>query len=182
MTNITKISFTAVELFTLDIDWFASDSEGNIGHFTSVGTPLIPEKVVVSKDITETVFTYIENLPQLTGEFTLSKHLQRWRTFSNEKQYQRYILASSEFAERGCFSFDCRAVHPKYPGPYFVVAIPSVPLKLNALPKEIAECIQLLTFPFPFDESTVIGLDEFLIQKWIQIDKEFRIQIGALTL
>lgn len=143
--------YTLDELTGLDLDWFALDSMGHVGHFASNGTDLVPLAVIQRKKENELLGDYFYSLPHSKGAFsTPSSDSNGWRQLLSKDNEVRYIAGFAEWAERGLFSYDCKRDKGDVFGPYFLIAVPSSPLSVGDLPHHIRRYVSVTRFPFAF--------------------------------
>lgn len=148
--------FNEEELETLDIDWVAVDSVGNIGNFCSAGIGFLPQSILSSKENSIFVGDYIDSLsicsePVLVESF-LTKHEK-----ANVVQLKYFL----DIASKGVYAFDACCVNGKFKG-YRPIAIPKKPLKLDVLPEDVKVCIsKAILRGHAFDESLLINQEMF---------------------
>jgi hypothetical protein len=149
-----------VEEETQDLDWFGVDDTGGIAHFASGGRGFLPPSVKASR----------LNLTRLTAFFrqhlsangvgiestSLSSHLQ----FTSEVQKAIYLADYSRMGAKGLYSFDC-VVGPKRPSSYFVVIKPSRPLKVDDLPDDIRQILNITHYAGTFRTLDLVNENEF---------------------
>lgn len=104
------------ELWGQEFDWFAVDSAGHIGLFSSAGSGLVPEHVRGFGEPYEHVATLLE----------ISRLEHTWQ----------------DAARAGLHAYDCR-VHR---GPYRRVGRPEAPLRFENLPEEIRAVVGLARY------------------------------------
>lgn len=134
------VAFTQLEQYYSDLDWFAVDKDGKIGHFTTGGNKLLPPTIAKSKETWRKLLNYFEKIElihDVEKSPDLDKHLSQISFKSLDKFLESYKLMSS----KGLYSFNC------YPSnfdkrPYFLVTIPKVELTFEKLPNEIRLILQ----------------------------------------
>jgi hypothetical protein len=140
-----------------DIDWFALDQEGFIGHFASGGFGGLPRSVAASKEDLEKVFSYFKNQPlNATAASPSSKALASVAT-KDEKGKAKFFKSYLEMASRGLYSFNF-VIIGKRPAPYYLVARPAKPLHVNDLPDAIKTILRRTILPviFTIDEGVSV--------------------------
>ena len=104
-----------------ELDWFATDINGNIGVFSAVMNAQIPESVKASYDNYIRLNRWIESLPLFTSAIL---------TTSEAGDFSSWIL----YAEKGLFAFDFQDIHRLKPKKqYDLIARPVNPLNINNL-------------------------------------------------
>ena len=147
----------SAKLLGLDIDWFAVDCDGSLGHFTSNGTLIVPpavrEKIEFWKEITHRLL----EIPESEGSSNLHQNAETWEPWLRSAEASKrseYYGVSEEWSNRGFFSFDCPR---KLDGnPYFMVTSPRVPRPISDLQPEIKYAIGNLRFGFSFSTCELI--------------------------
>lgn len=130
-----------------EFDWFAVDSEGNIGHFSTAGFGPTPHTVEIeSHDSAYEFFCGLEEL----GDYEL---LTRRGGSNNDWIHT---------AKCGVFSYDWK--HGE--GPYLMIARPKVPIKLSALPTWVQTvCQQVCLNTLSFPEHLSIRVEDYFERK-----------------
>lgn len=117
------------DVFGFEFDWFAVDQDGHIGHFSSAGYGAIPQAVLEHPDAQEQVAAYFQEQPKQTGaELMISTGgtLDDWLAM----------------AHQGIFSYDFK----HWDGPYQLIARPTRPTVLSALPTHIQQLVRHVCF------------------------------------
>lgn len=116
-----------------EFDWFAVDSVGHVGHFSTAGFGPVPLPVLdrldpVGADELWSLGERLLELPEV-GEATghLPGRIDDWL----------------ELARRGLFGFDWQ----HWSGPYRRAATPSIPLVVAALPTDLQRLVRLIEWP-----------------------------------
>jgi hypothetical protein len=86
---------------------------------------------------------------------SLSSHSQ----FKSEAQKTTYLADYSRMGAKGLFSLDC-VIGPKRPSNYFMVVTPSCPLKVNDLPNEIRQILNMTRYEGKFCSVEMIKENE----------------------
>jgi hypothetical protein len=129
-----------IDVETQDLDWFAIDKEGAVGHFTTGGFGVLPRPAASSYgDLKKLLGFFRETLAPATTA-SISNNLQSHKQFNNDSAKSRYLHDSIAMASRGLFSFDC--CYGNRPTGYFKVTLPSKPLHFSSLPVEIQQILK----------------------------------------
>lgn len=141
MTNINspfeldENFFQRKQFYGWDFSWYAVDSIGSIGQFTS-GYAAIPERIFYDKAEYVKIDDYFQNLPFVTKS-SLS------RKFENIKHLSPNVFATPlKDATRGLYVFEEKLDRSNY---YELCAIPDDELKIEKLPKEIQDYLSSFT-------------------------------------
>lgn len=132
------------EILNGEFDWFASDNNGHIAHFSSGGTHIAPLSVKNNLDNQVRLEGLLKELPIVTKAIIKSKdHNNDWYSF----------------AQKGIFSYDIK----HWDGPYFLVAAPEKPIRLYSLPKEVQSLLkQVCIQTSEFRQLSEINVKDFL--------------------
>jgi hypothetical protein len=152
------------EEFTRDWDWYAADSKGLIGHFTSAGFRQLPSSIRADLEATEACLEYFERGAKLRCGYTVSEDLESHvGTFPNPDKRERYLRSFIQMASKGLYSFDTK---PLWTGPgfYLLVARPDLPLRLDTLPLSIAEIVRKTRYPLSFENA--LRIEESETHQW----------------
>jgi hypothetical protein len=141
------MSNVARNLEGIDVAWLAMDSFGHIGVFTTGGKGPIPRTALPTVESAE---ESVALLPEVSGT-ELHARLSR---------PDDYVA----FSKRGIFAFDWVDVHrvdADASNAYELIASPTVPVKLEALPAEVRALASATAFPnLAFIMSKTITLAE----------------------
>ncbi len=150
-------AFTEDEQWYSDLDCFAVDKNGRIGHFTSVGWRLLPPTIAKNKEDWQTVLDYFKSLPKQQNSYTICPKLQRHIDKKSIGSLTGYIKPSAEMSSRGLYAFD--SYEDSYDErPYFRVTLPNNELSFENLPDKIKEILKRQKFDdVNFIEDTVIS-------------------------
>lgn len=144
---------------SIDIDWFAIDSEGVIVHFASGGGKL-PESVALHKEDTEMVSKFFRSLREVDSEVNISPKLPTYISFSSREEESRYLQDFCSMSKRGMFSFDKSSPGDFENINYHLVSYPKDILKLERLPEEIASIVQRTKLKTRASEIFNLSIDE----------------------
>lgn len=150
-------SFSLIDLQTEDLDWFGVDSIGEVGHFTSAGTVLLPARVIQSRENLDEAYQCFERLPRFSKALLAPEVEVWWKGWATDGIRKGHWEAFSEWAERGLYTFDCLIWDRK--GPYYMVAFPESPLLEASLPPKVAKYLGEFRFPFRFRDLFTQGLN-----------------------
>ena len=131
---------------TTDLDWFAIDQQGFIGHFTTGGAGALPRSVASSKEDLESVCKYFRSLPLNATVPLASQKAMAVLATKNDQAREKYLRDFLQMASRGLYSFDYQPTG-KRPSPYFLVARPEQPLHFNDIPPEIQGLLKKIVLP-----------------------------------
>jgi hypothetical protein len=122
-----------------DVDWFATDSVGQLAHFTSAGHAPIPSSIV--RDDLVKIHQMVLQLPcDFSSEVEIMSDV--------EVEYYRKMLR--DMAGRGFFCFDAAEPDSRI---YVCVARPMRPVTLSQLPAALQEILSKAQLDCRFDES-----------------------------
>jgi hypothetical protein len=103
-----------------DVEWYALDEDDCVGMLTSGGMGPIPRTVFRGLETHLALASWLDNLPPRGSHELLIRYPD--------------VTDYAQAADRGLFAFDYESEGPAGEG-YRLVARPSAPLLLNALPK-----------------------------------------------
>ena len=153
------MNISDVEEEITDLDWFAPDKEGAIGHFTTGGFGVLPRSVASSKEDLERVSKYFNSLPPNRGAPILSAKAKEIIATKDEKARTAYLQDYLKAASRGLYSFNYQHIGRR-PAPYFLVAIPERPLYVTDLPLDIQEVLKRTILPNVFSAQPTVAVDD----------------------
>lgn len=133
-------AFSEQEQYYSDLDWFAVDKDGKIGHFTTGGDKLLPPTISSSKENWKKLLNYFEQLEAIY-EFEKSPDLEKHLSQLSFKSLDKFLESYKSMSSRGLYSFN------SYPSnfdknPYFLVTFPKIELTFESLPGEIRLILQ----------------------------------------
>jgi hypothetical protein len=120
-----------------DADWFAVDSKGNLGHFTSAGCPFIPKFFQAHLDALLRLQRVVANLRDVGGYRFMTKR-------EPGCQYESW----TDTARKGLFGYDYDLYHLTG---YILLTVPDCPIHVEDLPA-LLSC-DLPVFPGTFDDQ-----------------------------
>jgi hypothetical protein len=123
-----------------DLDWFALDEEGTIGHFATGGCGALPRSIASSREDLQKVTLYFRNHTAIASP-VVSHSIDSYISLKDNESKARYLRDFLKMSSQGLFSFDCMRAR-KRPTGYFQVARPSVALYATALPLEIRQILE----------------------------------------
>ncbi len=127
--------FTENEQYSLDLEWFALDSEGNIGSFLSGGL-LLPESVASDKESLLMVLSYMSRLPCERSEVILNPDLNRYTGYMSMDKKNTYDRVFGSTVRKGIFAFNRDEMTVALRG-YFCVAKPTKVLSVSDVPDAV---------------------------------------------
>lgn len=146
------------DLVVFDLDWFAVDSEGYVGHFATGGQGGVPTSVRSSKPRLDRLVTYFKTVAPSTGRGCLAATIQEYKNADPNKLNLSLFF---HMASRGLYSFDVILGQPR-PCPYTIIARPESPIQVADLPQEIQEELKRTrSATIRFAESLLFHADVF---------------------
>jgi hypothetical protein len=148
-------AFTEDEQWDSDLDWFAIDRDGKIGHFTSVGWRLLPPSIASSKENLGKIFDYFDQM-EIKNGYLVCPNLQTHLAKLSIDTFDKYVRSFAEMSSRGLYSYDSYD-YSHDNRPYFRVTIPKSELRLDDLPQDIKDILENLGMnEISFAEDSVI--------------------------
>lgn len=126
---------------TQDLDWFAIDGEGAIGHFATGGCGALPRSIASSLEDLQKVTMYFKERVEAFTMPVVSESINSFILFRDEEAKARYLEDFIKMASQGLFSFDFLRTGTR-PAGYFRVAKPNVSLQARSLPQEICQILE----------------------------------------
>ena len=152
---------TDLEEETLDLKWFSVDDSGEIAHFASGGRGFLPPSVKASKSNLDRLKTFFRKDLSPNGIGIVSANLLLHEHFESEAEKTRYLEFFSQNATKGLYSFDC-FIDATRPTGYFLVVTPSRPLKVDDLPHDIRQILNLTHYAGKFCGTDLVKENEIL--------------------
>jgi hypothetical protein len=160
-----------------DYDWFAVDSEGQVGHFTTGGMGKLPRAVAASSDDLRLITGFFRSTLSPSTEARLAPKAREAANNANwRKGWTRPMDAKAalghcfqdfmQMASRGLYSFDhsyaldCNSPRTRPCPLYYRIAIPTKPLHAIDLPMNV----QTILNRFVFAESDFSNDDEIRVK------------------
>ena len=120
-----------------DLDWFAVDGEGAVGHFTTAGAVPLPRCAARSKENLERLVTHFLAREACTAAVIDPDALANAGMLDSDAASRDWFFGDFlAMARRGLYSYNVFMRTPPAAG-YYRVAVPSVPLHVDQLPAEI---------------------------------------------
>ena len=124
----------------IDVDWYAIDSVGHIGYFTSAGISAIPSSIVViSKKLPWLHERFIALPTTFSPEVVIDAAL-RHRT-PHPDMLDGFVAYRKEIENMGKRGIYCYDAHPDGDLGYLRLVTPTRPLHLDALPENVRTCV-----------------------------------------
>ena len=147
-----------------DLDWFALDAQGAVGHFTTGGCGGLPRSVAASREDLDRLRDYFLSLPE-TGAAILNPNrassLPLFRPRAPDPAAQ--LRPWTATAARGLYAYDYVEDRRRRPRPYAQVARPELPLHADELPDEIRSILERTVLrDVVFASDDVIALKSLL--------------------
>jgi len=125
----------------LDLDWFGTDEVGAIARFTTGGRGMMPAAAASSAEDLETLQRFLENeLPSICTAIC-NPSIDRYATFRNNEDKNRYVSEACRMSSRGLYCYDCMISRVRPTG-YFRISKPSRPLTFAELPLNIQQVLE----------------------------------------
>jgi hypothetical protein len=129
-----------------DLDWFCVDKAGNIGHFATAGIVPLPRAVAECNEALTALAQYFYERDASTEAIIDPQALLNAGKIGSDPVSQNLFLRDfREMARRGLYSYDAFMRGPSAPE-YHRVAVPVIPLPVDALPPAIRELLAAVTF------------------------------------
>jgi hypothetical protein len=145
---------------TLDLDWFALDAHGLVGHFAAGGMGVLPRSVATSAEDLKTVTDFFRKQVSPVTSPIVNPALGSYIELVDAESRVRYLQDYTDMASRGLFSFDFLQTR-KRPGGYFQVAHPAKALNFLTLPEQIRDILQKTVLDrVSFGTSNELAVDE----------------------
>ncbi len=142
-----------------DIDWFALDSEGMIGHFASGGGG-VPE--FVDEETTALLTDFFRSLPAVeNNEVNISPQLEKYRVFISQQEKERYLKGFIFMAQRGIYAYDKTVLGNQSDPRYHLVVVPQIELNASEIPLSISEKLQTVLLKRAFKEVLIVSIMDF---------------------
>jgi hypothetical protein len=127
-----------------DLDWFAVDRDGHVGHFSSFGSGCIPRTIAQDVEGYAAVLEYFERAMALTVPVP-----------AETEEATGNIAPWLEMAAKGLYSYDTARPGAKE-HPYHLVARPTEALRVSDLPLAISVVLRRTTLATRFALAAVI--------------------------
>lgn len=154
MTEINEM-----DEFDRDWDWFAVDTDGSIGHFTSAGQQALPKSVKRDRESALRLMEYFLKEAPKSVSYTVHPEAEKrsggWR---NEFERNRYLNSFVNMAATGLFSHDTE-MYGRDTG-YFLIGVPQHPLLIHELPPEIRDLLTRTQSTCSFGQSPYIPAED----------------------
>ncbi len=151
-------TITLNEQLDRDWDWYASDREGMIGHFTTAGMRRLPKTIEQDRDTALRLIHYFDIEAPKSFSYVVRAGVEvdagGWR---DESVRRRYLASFVDMASAGLFSYN---TFLSGPGKYYLVAFPEKPIHIDQLPLEIRDLAIRTQSPYPFAKTTYISEEE----------------------
>jgi hypothetical protein len=147
-----------------DLDWFALDAQGAVGHFTTGGCGALPRSVAASREDLDAVRAFLMGLAETTAAIVNPNRAESIPLFPSVKPVPVAQLRPwTATAARGMYAYDYVEDRKRRPRPYLLVARPELPLKAEELPGEFRAVLERTVLrDIVFARDDVIGLGSLL--------------------
>jgi hypothetical protein len=115
------------ELYGWEFDWFAIDSDGHIGHFSSAGHGFIPQVALEDTEAQSRLRKYLLESAGTTSAVLVT---------DRGGDYSEWL----KIVSHGIFSYDFEIYH----GPYALIARPVKARLISEFPENIQATIQII--------------------------------------
>ena len=143
--SLAPPGFDTSPLAGMDFSWLAVDADGHVAWLVTFGSAVVPKWVEAQRGDFADAEAALARLPE-TGDCSAretSPSIEQWL----------------DVARRGVFAFDWDV----YRGPYRLLAAPTHPLNIEALPPELAGLARRTRFTgLCFRERLALGLQDVL--------------------
>ena len=145
-----------------DYDWFAIDSQGNIGHFASNGG-ILPESIATSAEDLQLLVEYFKLSKVKTG-FRLAPTFSYPPDIKSTEQKENFVSGFTSYSDCGLYSFD--RYEPNYRRDlsrqnYIPISQPNKPISVNQLPETIQIVLSKVICNCNFHFAETIDLAQF---------------------
>lgn len=148
------------EEFACDWDWFAVDTDGHIGHFTTAGLRPLPKSVKRDKKESELLIQYFEK-SKPTSNFLIRPQAKfdsgGWGLGGKD----RYIKSFADMSTKGLFSYDTEMIRAPI-ARYYLVTVPERPLQIDEVPDVIRKLLRRTMASVKFVQTGYIPESETL--------------------
>ena len=132
------MEYTIEDQFSIDIDWFFIDQQGNVGHVASGGGQF-PVSISKSKEMCELLQSFFERYDLVSlNKFSINSELKKIVGFNNSYEETKYLKDFILMAQKGLYSFDKTILGNFIDDNYHLVAKPLNPLNIKMLPDDIS--------------------------------------------
>jgi hypothetical protein len=148
----------------VDLDWFAVDSQGSVGHFTTGGCGALPRSAAASRQDLDAVRAFVLGSPETTLAIVNPHRSASIRLFPTVKSEPVAPLRPwTATAARGLYAYDFIDDRRRRPRPYLLVARPELPLHADELPPDIRAIVaRTVLRDVVFAHDDVIGMASLL--------------------
>jgi hypothetical protein len=134
-----------IDLEGLDLAWFATDSLGYIGFFTTGGWGPVPRSAIVSRASLDKLHRYFF---KEAHRQTASADAPGWEAragISQEDARANPIRNQQwrDMAEKGLYAYDAYQ-HRNHPAAYFKRATPTIPIRVDDLPEDVRQLLNTI--------------------------------------
>ena len=146
--TIDMMSISSIEESDRDWDWYASDPDAMVGHFTTAGIRGLPRTVRQDREAAFRLIHYFDVEAPKSAAYVVRPEVEMdvggWK---DAKARSWYLSSFEDMASKGLFSYD---TFLSGPDEYHLVAFAQVPLHISELPPDIRELVKRTKSPHRF--------------------------------
>ncbi len=146
---------------TTDIDWFAIDINGFVGHFSSQGS-CIPENLPDSIEEVNAISQFMFELPFECEEIIPNPRIEDYVQFESRIGRKTYFEEFDEVVMRRLFAFDKTEPIDSDDHRFHLAASPGNPMVVDELPNKISEALKKMKFDMDFQKDYSVDVSEYL--------------------
>lgn len=148
---------------SVDMDWFAVDSYGNIAHFASGGYGMVPFFSKLEVDNVDPIFETFFLSEEFTETIIFESNLP---SFTNDDQKKIYLSSYEKMSRKGFFSFDVGG-DEVISSTYNLISLPKEPVNLKNFDLDKEQSLMLPHFENIIFEVNLetINLDTIVVKK-----------------
>lgn len=157
------MEISSIDQEVSDYDWFAIDSEGNIGCFASSGG-ILPRSVAESAEDLKSLTDYFQALKAEESNYLLAPTFTFPKDIVTDKQREYFLSSYAHYSARGLYSFGRNQLDRRGRADAFdygPITIPSKPSLINQLPTTIQNILTKTQCNGVFKIGKVVSLLQF---------------------
>jgi hypothetical protein len=147
---------TTVDEVTRDWDWFAVDTSGAVGHFTTAGMRKLPSSVKADNEAALRLIEYFDQEAPKRFDYVVQVQAEiDAGALKDIRDHNWYLRSFAAMASAGLFSYDTHTEGRMTD--YFLVAYPKSPIRVDQLPSEVRDLVQRTKSTCLFSKSLHIS-------------------------